>query len=240
MVYNKSFFIDNINSYSKLELQSIICIKDFIVNYYQKLGLDFDYEMRKIINTDYDCPKFFPDRICLTTKSYTYWSQVIYQLSHELTHCFIYCHNKNADIKWLEETICEAMSLYFLKLFYNYWSDTFIGKYNPTYKDSLKEYLDDILEEKGNDRLSNAKSLKELESINSTSEEKRIDRRNEKIRLFNLIKEEDIKGLIYYTDYVIKDSILVDTDRYIGDYKDNLSVKYICSIQDRIVNLREV
>ena len=61
--------------------------------------------------------------IMLSVENYSYWCQVIYQLSHELTHCFIYCHNKseNKKSKWIEETICEAISLYFLKYFGSNW-----------------------------------------------------------------------------------------------------------------------
>lgn len=125
---NNYFKIENIAALTEAEIDDINIIKKFLLTKFEELGIDFDYETRYIKKTGLKYPMFIPkslnsyitnEYILLSVKKYTYWCQVIYQLSHELTHCLIYCHNKKEQqkAKWIEETICEAMSLYFLKLF---------------------------------------------------------------------------------------------------------------------------
>ena len=66
------------------------------------------------------CPRFIhskPLSIRLHQSSLTFWSQTIYQLSHELCHYAMHQTkaNKKISLSWFEEIICEAVSLYALK-----------------------------------------------------------------------------------------------------------------------------
>lgn len=223
-------------------------IKDSIVDYFEKINLDFDFKVKRIYNTTYEfAPIFCPltlnthldtDVIYLNTKGYEYWNQVIYQLSHELTHCFIYCHNNSDDYKssWIEETICEAISLYFLNYFYKNWEETELYKYNVIYKKYLKEYLDNILNQIGTRELSNSKNYDELMKIESSSQKKREQRKEEMKELYFKVTEKEIKGIINYRDYIIKDKKILDTEKYIKDFPDNNAVLFLCSLQNSILN----
>ena len=246
-LFNKYFKIGSLNELDKYEIYYLNCIKKFIIDYYENMGVNFDNEIRYILKTQFPSPKFVPksqnegiknELILLSIEKYSSWCQVIYQLSHEVTHCFIYCNNKDEAFKasWIEETICEAMSLYFLKLFYKFWRDCDLSKLNNNYSDSIKKYLDDVLQkDNGTNRLYNCKNINELLIINEHSQEKRNDRYNEMIDLYNKIKKNNIIGLIKYKDYIIKNKFLLNTEEYKMAYKNNEAVALICNIQDRIL-----
>lgn len=240
--YSEFFIVDKKEKLEKHEIYSINNIKNTIILFFQNQHFDFDFQERKILKTKTSNPMFVPksqnphipqDRILLSIEKYTYWCQVIYQLSHELTHCFIYCHNRNLNhqVKWIEETICEAMSLYFLKYFKDNWNMIDLSKMMPEYDDSIDNYLNNFLKKEGNKRLSNYKSLKELEYINNTSEVRREDRYYEMIKLFTMLTEENIKGIIYYKDYTYPNSYLLNTKKYMKDFPNNNAVKYLCQLQ---------
>lgn len=76
-----------------------------------------------------------PIRIRTNSASLNYWAQYIYQLSHELTHYVIrqYKEDKDAIVKWFEETICEAMSLYILKASGLRWNECLLSRNDPNY-----------------------------------------------------------------------------------------------------------
>ena len=152
----KAFF--NIRQDSDAHTEYIKPINDFIVDFYQNIGADFDYQTRLIQKTNLPTPRFCStidnpqnqqDLILLSIDNCSYWCKVIYQLSHELTHCYIFCHNKNKsqEINWIEETICEALSLFFLKYFFINWKSMELSKINSGFSKHIATYLDDILKE---------------------------------------------------------------------------------------------
>ena len=83
----------------------------------------------------------------------SYWAQMIYQLSHEMTHYAFFSYFPHADqsnystifeneqSSWNEEIVCEAMSLYMLKYVADNWEKCSLAKINPTFDSPLKEYL---------------------------------------------------------------------------------------------------
>ena len=103
----------------------------------------------------------------LTMQAYSYWCQVVFQLSHELTHYMIYSHCKDESnyASWIEETICEAMSLYFLAWYRDNWEELSLYKYNAVYDKKVGEYLEDELRKEGTERLSRCSSYQELLEI---------------------------------------------------------------------------
>lgn len=242
--YNDYFVIGTAEVCSTEEILDLTILKEMILDHFEELGLDFDYKRKVIYKNKEDKPFFCvkqnkPSFINLHVKSMFYWSQVIFQLSHEMTHCFIECHNpKVMTVSWIEETICEAMSLYFLNFYSKNWKKCELEIFNANYNKYIEDYLDDNLEDEGTDRLENCSSLKELKDIEKTSTTQREDRNNEMKKLFTYIKKENIEGLINYRDYIIEDSILLDTKKYRSKYPDNKAVEYICSLQDNIL-LRE-
>ena len=183
------------------------------------------------------------ERIYLNLKTIIFCNipQIVYQFSHEFTHYVIY-HvnpNENQKVKWIEETICEAMSLVFLHVFDKNWDDISLSKVLKNFNNDIQQYLCDCLNEKGNGRLSICCGLAELQEINQTSEEQRIDRREERRMLFYYINgDEDIKALVHYRDYVEPNTILLDTDKYRAAYPDLESVRYLCELQENAISKR--
>lgn len=177
----------------------------------------------------------------LTMQAYSYWCQVVFQLSHELTHYMIYSHCKDESnyASWIEETICEAMSLYFLAWYRDNWEELSLYKYNAVYDKKVGEYLEDELRKEGTERLSRCSSYQELLEIDRTSQDCREDRRTERNKLFSLIYERDIKGMIYYRDYIIPNSKILDCDRYLQDFPFSAPVKYLCDLQTNILTKAE-
>lgn len=222
---------------------SLICKE--IIAYFQNLQIRMD-EMPIDIKGGMPCPRFCPaeinilgfHQIHLTMTNYSYWCQVIFQLSHELTHYFIYCYCKDERQKasWIEETICEAISLYFLAWYGENWEKTLIYRYNTGYGKSVNEYLENEIQNKGTRRLTLCQSYQELMEIDRTSQERREDRQAERNELFNLIHARDILGLISYRDYIIQDKKILDCDRYLEDYAYNFPVRYLCDLQKKVLS----
>ena len=222
---------------------SLICKE--IIAYFQNLQIRMD-EMPIDIKGGMPCPRFCPaeinnlefHQVHLTMTKYSYWCQVIFQLSHELTHYFIYCHCKDERQKasWIEETICEAISLYFLAWYGENWEKTLIYRYNTGYGKSVNEYLENEIQNKGTRRLTLCQSYQELMEIDRTSQERREDRQAERNELFNLIHARDIFGLISYRDYIIQDKKILDCNRYLEDYTYNFPVRYLCDLQKKILS----
>ena len=241
--FNNYYMVNNNDNSSLDDIYYINVIKEVIINHFEDMNCSFDYVRKFIMNKVLDHPKHCPinlnknnkyDFIYLNVKKYSYWCQVIYQLSHELGHSFCNSNNYRESIPWIEETICEALSLYFLIYFYKNWDNIELSKLNKNYDTSIKEYLDDILNDLGTNRLSNCSNIDELIDINNTSTNNRIDRHNEMIELYKLMDDNNINSLIKYRDYIIDNSILLDTKKYLNDFNNN-AVKYICNLQDNVL-----
>ncbi|WP_143327233.1 hypothetical protein [Clostridium tertium] len=92
-----------------------------------------------------------------------------YQLSHELCHYTIRQDCRNISIiKWFEETVCEAMSLYILGYFSETWYQCEISKINENYSNDIKKYCKDRVNEHKESKLLKCNSLGELMNIEST------------------------------------------------------------------------
>ena len=109
-----------------------------------------------------------------------------------MTHCIIHILSnvETRSTPWIEETICEAMSLYFLDYFATNWSRCSLSNFNAEYGSSIRAYLNNLLLNDGNCRLTQAKDQSELEDINCTAQvtEKRIDRKKEVQYLYSVLK----------------------------------------------------
>ena len=73
-----------------------------------------------------------------------YWSQIIYQLSHELSHVVMDCYPQTDALKWIPECLCEAASDYLLEL-----SGAFFEKFDPSYACCHADYLATHLADSG-------------------------------------------------------------------------------------------
>lgn len=241
--YNAYFKIE----YNKsAETENIKPINDEMLDVFQNAKADFDYQYRVIRLTDKDYPQYCPieqnptyqkDIIYLAMSDCSLWNQLVYQLSHELTHCFVHCHNKNLKqkIKWVEETVCEAMSLYFLDHFSKKWCFLPVSVKNRNYAKQFNLYLQQELFKKPIIVIPYIKTEQELQLFNDKCEVDRANRRREMICLYKKITKSCILGLLAYRDYVIEGTLMLDTQKYRNDFPGNVAVDYICSLQDGIM-----
>ena len=158
-----------------------------------------------------------PIRLRVNTTSLNYWAQFIYQLSHELTHYVVrqYKENKDSIIKWFEETLCEAMSLYILRQSSVKWSDCTLSELDPNYHSALKSYLSDIYNQTDKSVIRDCHTLSELQEIERTSESQRLDRSIERNYLYDTFCEfpESIAAFVFYPLYARPD-LQLDLDRW--------------------------
>ncbi|HFD2066643.1 TPA: hypothetical protein ACF2DS_002417 [Clostridium perfringens] len=177
-----------------------------------------------------DCPMLITNdpnslKIRLSLESYTNWCQCVYQLSHELCHYILnQTSNGKETLKWFEETLCEAMSLYILDFFYETWSDCTLSYNDPKYKQHFKTYLDDIVKLSPTNGLSKCTTIDDLILINFNSERDRSDRISERNYLFELFNSYKNKGnkekislIKDYQKYISSNGITIDFDKW---YKD--------------------
>ena len=227
--------------------QNALCLCKFVVDYYEKTGLSFDCKPCYVeINTSLDAPHYTNSakqssghHIELTVSHFNLWNQMLFQLAHEITHCFIFCNNQSVahSISWVEETVCEAMSLFFLKLSSQNWSRLPLYKINPKYaRQFITPYLENEIEkDAGADKLGSCASYDELLHIEMTSQSNREYRHEETVKLYELIKKNDIEGLIKYRDYALANKKLLNTAAYRMAFPDNDAVSYLCALQDSIM-----
>lgn len=227
------------------ETEAAIAIFDFINTCFGSIGLGIgSTDLQVIKHPTLGYPQFCPqsrnsnlpcDQIYLYMDSLTFWCQLIFQASHEFTHCVVHRLNNQEDQKalWVEETICEVMSLVFLNIFAHNWSRCALAQNDPSYCASIQTYLGNQLNKHGNHRLGNCQGIEELQEINRTSENQREDRREEMHRVLCLIQsKKDIQALVHYRDFVVPGTVLLDTQRYQGEYPFSQPVQYLCSLQE--------
>ena len=75
-------------------------------------------------------------KIILLNTTIDFWNQAAYQFSHELCHMLI-PKNVIDELRWLEESICETASYFFLKRISPVWKDN-----NIDYKDACGNLYD--------------------------------------------------------------------------------------------------
>lgn len=167
------------------------------------------------------CPMLITNRtpIQLRTcsKSLRYWAQYIYQTSHELTHYVIrqYKEDKDAIVRWFEETLCEAMSLYILKSSSLRWHECALSHINSNYGTSLMDYFKSTYDETGPSSLKACRSLDDLKNVESTCQTQRISRTIERNYLVDAFCEhpESISAFVYYPLYMRGD-LQIDFEKW--------------------------
>lgn len=189
-----------------------------------------------------DCPDFKSsnltgkeNEIRLSLKNDTKWNQVLYQLTHEICHYVIYVQNKTNYhfCGWIEESICEAFSLFCLYLWAVEWNA--IGfKCNKDYGKHMYSYMTHEIDKNNTEPcLTKHTTIEELKIINSHADTDRTNRHSFMKELTSHISSKNMMGLVNYQKYM-KSDLLLDTDRYIADYPNNTAVKYICKAQKHI------
>lgn len=80
-----------------------------------------------------------------------YWSQLVYQYSHEVCHLlsnYDLAPNNITRQQWFEESLCEAFSLFTLRRMAGHWQDNPPYPNWKSYAPELQKYADDLMQEK--------------------------------------------------------------------------------------------
>lgn len=74
-----------------------------------------------------------------------FWCQIIYQLSHELSHVAMECYPRKKELKWISECLCESASIYVLRRSIDFFQNQNYDGYKK-YTLCVEEYINDHLE----------------------------------------------------------------------------------------------
>ena len=111
-------------------LTSLSAIRAVLLSVYRVLARSFEAAPEAPVHVsrwDRDYPFTVYDKrpyqVFLTARE-TYWSQYVYQFSHELCHILTHCDSyKNHKHKWFEESLCELASLHVLRSLAKVWKE---------------------------------------------------------------------------------------------------------------------
>lgn len=172
-----------------------------------------------------------PVRIRLSQPDYIYWSQTIYQLSHEMCHYAFRQRKGNKDftLSWFEELICESVSLYALKYASEHWSACQLSKMNPTFFQNHKTYLAKELANPFTDEFKQCDAVEKLIEYEKQKvpENRRESQKAERNFIYGAILDNpmEMKCVLDYSRYLMSNGILIDFDRWIRDSPCNLLQK---------------
>jgi hypothetical protein len=120
---------------------------EYVINHFQNKFKTCLLNEKSIFishNTDYPIafskrvnPLLEYDYIILITNENSYYSQLIYQLAHEMSHVVMDCCPDEPKFKWISECLCEAASCYMLLNGVEF----FRGLNNHDYADKMEDYL---------------------------------------------------------------------------------------------------
>ena len=170
----------------------------------------------------------------VTNVNGSYWTQFIYQFSHEIFHLIVWSNynNDNLEIlKWYEETICEAFSLFFLKISAQEWIRCKLSELDPNFNKKILSYLGDILNQQSDiNKLLVCNNISSLKEIDAFAEKCRFWRYNERNYIYQLFISN--RNLIYestlYRNYVNYNTLLIDFSTWISKTPE---IKLISKIQ---------
>jgi hypothetical protein len=84
-------------------------------------------------------------QVHLCAESGGYWSQIVYQLAHELCHLNSnYADSVGHKHKWFEEALCEMCSIAVLDKLSRRWNKSNMYGYNRGYAASLRTYVESL------------------------------------------------------------------------------------------------
>lgn len=178
-----------------------------------------------------------PIKIRTNAKDLSFWAQFIYHLSHEMTHYVIrqYKTDKTAIIKWFEETICEAMSLYILRVSSMRWIECDLHSINPSFEKALECYWRNKYEQTEDSVLKQCHTIHELELVEETCETNRKGHSIERNYLFDTFcaMPNSIAEFVYYPLYMRGD-LQIDFEKWASKQENNLLIPHLKAIHPEL------
>ena len=200
----------------------------FLLEEFSRLvGADIMFREDCVVYNDphADCPMLIintlPVHIRLVQCNYLYWTQTIYQLSHEMCHfAFRQCkENKKFTLRWFEEIVCEAMSLYALEYSSRNWQCCQLSKINSSFAQSIESYLNDELAEGFTDEFKKCDSVAKLIEYENGNmpDGQRQTHGAERNFIYQAISANplELRCVLDYTKYIEDNGVVIDFDRWI-------------------------
>ena len=173
-----------------------------------------------------------PIRIRLAQPSLSYWTQTIFQLSHEMCHYAIRQSKIDRDftLSWFEEIACEAMSLYALRWAAEHWKCCKLYSCNTGFGDSIRDYLNKELSKSGTGVFRKCTSIEMLMQYNA--EEKRETHRDERNQLYYEIEKDPslCRCFCDYQRYLDSNGVTINFEEW-EKKDDNPLVRFLHSLQ---------
>lgn len=169
-----------------------------------------------------------PVRIRLVQKGFEYWAQTIYQLSHEMCHfAFRQCKEKKEfTLRWFEEIVCEAMSLYALEYSSRNWQCCQLSKINPSFAQSNESYLNGELAKGFSDEFKKCDSVAKLIEYEKGDmpDGQRETHGAERNVIYRAISANplELRSVLDYTKHISANGVVIDFDKWIQDKPCNL------------------
>ena len=188
--------------------------------------------------------------IRLSQEKTSYWAQMIFQLSHEMTHYayFSFFPEANQDnfeslgkTRWNEEIVCEAMALYMLKYMSENWCSCVLSSINTSFDASIRRYLENEYS-KADTSAYPLKSVGDTITINefhrrfNETASERYEHATERNYLFNLFVSVDsstIGEILSMYRYFNSEFNCIDYDLWIANATNTDFIEKVSAIQPR-------
>ncbi|MBQ8624220.1 MAG: hypothetical protein IJ424_07625 [Oscillospiraceae bacterium] len=177
-----------------------------------------------------------PIVIRLSQDDLSFWSQTIFQLSHELCHYAMRQRkiDKDFTLSWFEEIVCEAVSLYALEYASKNWHKCQLSANRPTFFQNHKSYLDGELLKDYTDVFKQCNTVEKLRAyeLQELPESQRETHRLERNIIYRAISTNpvELKCILDYTKYIEINGVTIDFDKWFQDNPCNL-IKELKAIQ---------
>ena len=173
-----------------------------------------------------ECPMLIinatPIRIRLAQSSLDFWAQTIFQLSHEMCHYALRQSksDRTFTLKWFEEIVCEAVSLYALDYSTKNWNHCSLSRIVPDFDLSISGYLQNQLAQSGTDVFHGCKTIESLATYEQNLCYNRETHRSERNELYGVISlvPRNTRILGNYMDYLESNNLTIDFRRWLLDY----------------------
>lgn len=178
--------------------------------------------------------------IRLATAGSGYWCQWIYQLSHELCHYFIRQRkDKEIILKWIEETVCEAVSLYMLDYFVKNWKSCPLSSQCTDYYKHIETYLENELRQEFSRTLPTCATREKFQEFEDRCQEDRAQRIYERNQLYQVLLKnpKDFACILDYTKFISEDNkLLINFEVWKKRYGENNVIEFFINIQPRLLD----
>ena len=178
------------------------------------------------------CPRLItnvtPVHIRLAQENLSYWTQTVFQLSHEMCHYAIRQHKENKEftLSWFEEIVCEAMSLYALQYASSAWNRCSLAQYMPLFGQNHETYLTQELAKDSTSEFSQCDTIEKLleHEKKEIPESQRESHRVERNFVYRAISSnpQDLRSVIDYTKYMNNNGVTINFEKWIHDDNSNL------------------